>query len=257
MNQATRFALLFTVSLSLSANAAKWDHVHILVPDTKAAAEWYAEHFDGKITKSGPFDAVLFGDDLVKFRVSTPDTKGTLNSSIYHIAFSVKDVPAKRIALEKTGIKVSKRVFEMGTNGTLYALVEDPWGTRIRIISDDSVSGFHHVHLESPDPESAIAWYADHFGGKVTSFLGMASLHAIRYGDMWLLINKSDAPEPSTGHSIDHLGWNMPDFDELVTVLKKEGTEFALEPRPADKPTMAYILGPDGAKIEIVRAGAH
>ena len=44
---------------------------------------------------------------------------------------------------------------------------------------------------------------------------------------------------------------------ELVAKLKKEGTEFALEPRPADHPTMAYILGPDGAKTEIVRAGAH
>lgn len=257
MKSASYLTIAFALILSLSAHAAKWDHVHILVPDTKAAAEWYAKHFDGKITKSGPFDAVLFGDDLIKFRQSKPETKGSDGSSIYHIAFSVDDVPAKRAALAQAGIKVSSRAYEMGSKGTLYALAEDPWGTRIRIINDKSVSGFHHVHLESPDPEAAIAWYAKTFGGNATTFLGIASLHAIQYGDMWLLINKSKAPEPSTGHSIDHLGWNMEDFDELVATLKKEGTEFALQPRPAEHPTMAYILGPDGAKIEIVRSGAH
>jgi catechol 2,3-dioxygenase-like lactoylglutathione lyase family enzyme len=244
-------ALLIT-GISLSTQAAQWDHVHILADDTKAAAEWYAKHFDGKVTKSGPFDAVLFGDDLVKFKPKGGDIKGSDGSSIYHIAFSVDDVPAKRKELAESEIKVSSRVFEMG-KGTLYALVEDPWGTRIRIINDKSVSGFHHVHLESPDPEKAITWYAKTFGGEVTTFLGMASLHAIKYGDMWLLINKTESVEPSTGHTIDHTGWNMTDFDELVERLKKEGIEFAVGPTS----TMAYIIGPDGAKIEIVRAGAH
>jgi len=136
-------------------------------------------------------------------------------------------------------------------------MVEDPWGTRIKLTTDKSVTGFHHVHLKSPDPEVAIAWYAKTFGGEATRFYGIKGLHAIQYGDMWLIIDKGDSPTPSTGHTIDHIGWNMEDFDDLVTALKKEGTEFALEPRPANHPMMAYILGPDGAKIEIVRAGAH
>lgn len=259
MTYTQRWSLLglLLTTLTSVANAANWDHVHILVPDTKAAAEWYAANFDGKVTKSGPFDAVLFGDDLVKFREATPETKGSAGSSIDHIAFAVPDVVIKLGSLVNAGAKVTMEPFEIRTVPTIAALIEDPWGTSIEILVDKSVSGFHHVHLLSPDPETAIAWYARIFGGDATLLFGLPGQHAIRYEDMWLVIRKGEAPTPSTGHTIDHLGWNMPDFDELVAKLKGEGVEFALEPRPAENPTMAYILGPDGAKIEIVRAGAH
>ncbi|MFP6582593.1 MAG: VOC family protein [Candidatus Hydrogenedentota bacterium] len=244
--------------VAFPAMAAKWDHVHILVTDTKMAAAWYAEHFGGQVTKSGPFDAVLFGPDLVKFRKNTPETKGSKDSSIGQIGFTYSDVKLKLKALKYSGVKVVSEVetIESTDFGTLhYAYVEDPWGTRIGLVNDDTVKGFHHVHVYAA--ETAIAWYAKNFGDEITAFKGIPSLHGIRYGDMWLLIEQGDSPEPSTGHSIDHMGWNFERFDEAVASFREQKTEFALEPRPEEHPTMAYIVGPDSAKTEIVRSGAH
>ena len=69
----TRTTVLLAVALCTSvcagtAVADTWDHLHLTVSDTADAAKWYAKNFDGKVTKSGPFDAVLFGSNLVKFR---------------------------------------------------------------------------------------------------------------------------------------------------------------------------------------------
>lgn len=255
---------LIMVAVSLvwgsHASAAKWDHVHILVQDTKMAAAWYAEHFGGTVTKSGPFDAVLFGPDLVKFRKSPPKTKGSKGSSIGQIGFSYPDVEMKLKDLESSSVKVLSRVtvIENAERGPLhYAYVEDPWGTRITLVNDDSVSGFHHVHVYSETPDATIAWYAKNFGGTITTLKGIPELRGIQYGDMWLLVEQGKSPEPSTGHSIDHMGWNFEDFDEAIARFREQNTEFALEPQPEEHPTMAYIVGPDGAKTEIVRAGAH
>jgi len=245
--------VLFSIALSLPAFSADWDHVHILAPDTKAAAEWYAKHFDGNLTKSGPFDAVLYGDNLVKFRQSTPETKPSEGSAIDHVGFSVPDLAAKLAALKAAGVKVAAEVKNVAAGGFSYCFVEDPWGTKIELLDDKDLLGFHHVHVRSPDPAATVAWYADQFGGEPTTFKGLAPIPGIRYGNMWLLVGKAEQVDGSVGHTIDHLGWKFADLDAAIKHLHDTSTEFL--PQPAGAPT--YILGPDKAKIEIVKAAPH
>lgn len=246
-------AMALTGAIASPARAANWDHAHILAPNAAEAAQWYATHFGGKAIKSGPFEAVVYGDILVKFRTSTPETKGSAGSSIDHIGFSVPDLAAKMEELKAAGVKVTGEIKNVAAGDFSYAFVEDPWGTRIEILDDQELLGFHHVHLRSPDPTAAVAWYAENIGGEATLFKGVAAIPGIRYGAMWVLVGKAETVEGSVGHSIDHIGFQFDDFDTAIKSLQDKQTEFLQGPQPAEKPVMAYILGPDGVKIETVR----
>lgn len=72
--------------------------------------------------------------------------------------------------------------------------------------------GFHHLHLNSPDPQAEIAFYSKYFtSSKPDTFDGKPALKAL---NVWLLFNKvaKRAPmndEPQT--AVWHYGWNVTD----------------------------------------------
>ena len=66
--------------------AEDFDHVHLTAPDMLEAATWYQELFGGRLGKSGPFDAVYYGNDILKVREGTP-TSGSGGTAVDHIGF--------------------------------------------------------------------------------------------------------------------------------------------------------------------------
>lgn len=228
-----------------------WDHIHLTVSDTAAAAAWYAKHFGGEVTKSGPFDAVLFGSNLMKFRGGGDDVLGSMESAVDHVAFSVEDVDATVKALREDGVEVGKP----NRKTKVVALATDPWGTRIELLNDDDLRGFHHVHLKSTTPRATVEWYTTMFGGEAENFKGAAGINAIRYNDMYLFIQTAVREVASTkGRSVDHLGWRFKDFDAIVKRMKDAGVKFIVEPTQSGDHMIAFVEGPDGVKIEIVQA---
>lgn len=244
-------ALLLTLLTCLYASnitAQTWDHTHLTVTDTKAASEWYAKHFGGEITESGPFDAVWFGTNLVKFKSGENILQST-GSIVDHIAFSIEDVDAKATALAEDGANVP--AVNRRKPGFRYAI--DPWGTKIELFTDEDLLGFHHILIKSTRPRDTIEWYGATFGGTPGMYKDTISIYAIRYGDMYLFVQKSLRPVASTkGRSIDHLGWQFTDFDAIIKKLKEQGTKFLVEPTKSGDHRLAFIESPGGAKIEIV-----
>ena len=243
-------ALLCAVS-ALPSLAADWDHIHLQMPEPLAAAEWYVEHFGGELTKSGPFDAVLYGTALVKMREGEGKS-GTVGTVVDHIGFSVPDVKAKIEQLAAAGVEIASRARRLEAGDFSFAFVVDPWGTKIELI-DDGEPGFHHIHLSTADPAATLEWYADTFGGEVTSFRDLEFIPGIAYGSTWLLVAKARTETvTNAGSTLDHIGFNMTGWESLVAKLKAAGTSFLGEPRDAGDHRIVYIEGPDGTKIELV-----
>ena len=233
------------------AAGQEWDHVHLTVSDTTAAAEWYAKHFGGEVTKSGRFDAVWFGSILLKFRRGSAEVTGSAGSAVDHIAFSVEDVKAKGEALEEDGAEVGAP----NRKTQVVAIATDPWGTKIELLKDEDLLGFHHVHLKTTTPLSTVEWYTTAFGGEAAKYKDIPNLKAIRYGDMYLFVQNSARAVASTqGRSLDHLGWSFKDFDATIERLKALGVKFVVEPTKSGDHMIAFIESPDGVKIEIVEA---
>ena len=235
------------------ADAAQWDHVHLTVPDTQAAVEWYTKYFGGEATKSGPFDAIWFGPDLLKFRGGGPEIKPSAGSPVNHIGFAVDSVQSMLDRMRADGVKVVVDLRRLADTDIVLAHIEDPWGTRIELIEDDDTKGFHHIHLLADDPEKTLQWYVDIYGGTITSYKGVDRIRGIKYGDMWLIATtpRGELSE-FKGRAIDHIGWNMKDWDETIQKLKDRETVFQLEPRQSGDHKMAFIEGPHAVKIELV-----
>lgn len=229
-----------------------WDHIHLTASDTGEAAAWYAKHFGGKVTKSGEFDAVLFGTNLIKFKPSTDDTSGSAGSTVDHIAFSVENIErleAFATELREGGVSVGRR--NNKKPGFIFGV--DPWGTKIALLVDEDLVGFHHVHLKTTLPGDAVAWYTEAFGGKAENFKDAINVQAIRYGDMYLFVKRAvRRPESMVDKSIDHLGWSTKDFDATIKRLRDMGVEFQMEPMEHDGHMIAFVEGPDGVKIEVI-----
>src|ERR1700682_5156109 len=84
--------------------------------------------------------------------------------------------------------------------------------------------GFHHLHLNSPDPESEIAFYTKNFTTTQRAmFDGQPALKAL---NVWLLFNKVSTRAPLTPQTaVWHYGWNVPAERAYYARYKEMGTK--------------------------------
>src|SRR5262245_60575258 len=71
-----------------------YDHIHLNVPDTAAAANWYEKYFGGRRITEAP-DRIMFGAVRLMFLRNTNAVPPSQGSAIDHIGFSVPDLDAK------------------------------------------------------------------------------------------------------------------------------------------------------------------
>ncbi|MGC4081175.1 MAG: VOC family protein [Vicinamibacterales bacterium] len=89
---------------------------------------------------------------------------------------------------------------------------------------------FHHLHLNSVDPEAAAAYYQRPFAKSATktTFNGQP---AVKTGNIYILFNKVSAPPTNelTGPqtSVWHFGWNTPNSREYNANFRKMGLTIA------------------------------
>jgi lactoylglutathione lyase len=227
-----------------------YDHVHLGVPDPAKAVEWYAKYFDLQPGPAGePNDRLLLGKIRFIF-LKNDKPLPSAGGAVDHIGLSFPDLATKMKEFETAGIKIVTPIQE--ERGLFkHAFIEDPWGTKIEVLQDPETLGFHHVHLRAPDPEAALKWYLDMFGGERTKLKGRVD--AVKYGDVWILAEKGNAT-PSEGHAIDHIGWRTTmDLNAKATELKAKGVKFTTEPRPLRDIHMSYVEGPAAVKIELLQ----
>ena len=228
-----------------------FDQVHLGVPDPETGALWYVEHLGA--SPGDNTDRIWFGRTRAIFlKNATPAP--SRGSAIDHIALSYPDVAAKVASLESAGVTVVTRVSDAPGLGR-FAYIADPWGATIQLVEEPGAPAFHHVHLRVPDPDLTRRWYLERFGGERGRLKG--TLDGIRYGDAWVFLDKGTA-QPSRGHTIDHIGWRMPDLMARVVEFRRQGMTFTTEPQPgppgAFSPVlMSFAEDPWGVKIELLQ----
>lgn len=249
---ATLFAAGIGDQAAAQTETLLYDHVHMSVPDPVAAAAWFHEHLGGEYVDDRD-DRLLFGTTRIMF-LPGDDRRNSAGGVIDHLGFSVEDLAATVAAMERDGATVDSAPRDVPGLFSL-AFVVDPWGTRLEILQDHQHLGFHHVHLRSPDPEATLAWYHETFGGVRTPLRGR--LDGIIYpGNVWILVQRGEN-FPSQGSRIDHIGWRAIDLTEKVEELRAKGIEIQTEPRDLQLPngmiSYSYVMGPEGARLELVQ----
>ena len=216
--------VLIAAAVPAAGQTLPYDHVHLATPDQAKAVEWYQKNFGGEITPEGK-DRLMFGKTRFIW-LKSDAAKPSADAAIDHIAFSMAD--------------------------RAPGVITDPWGVKIEIVNDPARRGFHHIHLNAPDPAAAIAWYQQRFGGDRVKY---KTEDALKYGDVLVLVQKSSAPAPSVGRALDHLGWRVTDLDKTLADLNgikvlQGVTNLQLATGPI---RYSFVEDPGGVKIELVQ----
>ena len=120
------------------------------------------------------------------------------------------------------------------------------------------IVGHYHLNVSSVDAHKK--FWVDTLGGTA---MKIGNTEVIRFPDVYLFLNAQKPTGPARGTAFDHIGFAVPDVPALTTKVVANGYEVTTgrEPKPGEKvalPTagnygrFSYLLGPDGAKVELV-----
>lgn len=231
-----------------------FDHIHMAVPDPRAAASWYLENIGGERV-DGRDDRLLFSRTRVMWLSDRGAPRRPSRGGVVdHLGFSFADLDAKVAQLVRAGATLEGGIHDPPGLFRL-AFVVDPWGARLELIEDFQHLGLHHIHLRDPNPGEALDWYENMFGGVRLNLKGL--IEGLLYpGNVWLLVAEGDTFPTSEG-VIDHFGWRAASAPETMARLKSRGAYVTSLPRRMELPNgmieFFYIAGPRGARLELVQ----
>jgi hypothetical protein len=134
----------------------------------------------------------------------------------------------------------------------VWAIVLVAWPGAIGRSQDAPTQAqFHHVHLNSLEPSTAIGFYTRTFD--VTKKTTLAGIDAVQSENMYLLFDKVTKPPATAPDSaIWHFGWGSPDMEADYQTHFAAGVAFQTPITKLGSGTLfAYMKAPDGALVEI------
>ena len=107
-----------------------------------------------------------------------------------------------------------------------------------------------HVHLGVPDQAKGVEWYHKYFGGETMA----EGPERLMFGQTRLIFQKTEAPKPSTGSVLDHIGFSVADLDAAMRTYQAEGVKIVQPARDvAGLFKLGFIEDPWGTRIEVVQ----
>jgi catechol 2,3-dioxygenase-like lactoylglutathione lyase family enzyme len=225
-------------------------HIHLTVPDPDAQIKVWVDVLGATASKDGPLNLVkLPGVFIIVSKAASTD--GSEGSTANHIGFLVKDYAALKAKLTAANIPT---VFDLEKNKQI--MVTFPDKVRVEFNEDASISApviFHHIHLTTTDPDALQAWYVKTFGAEATTRRNLPAAK-IPGGEVDFLKAK-DAPAPTKGRTLDHIGFEIKDLDAFCKKLTAGGMTFDMPFRdvPAIGLKIAFIVDPAGTRIELTQ----
>jgi catechol 2,3-dioxygenase-like lactoylglutathione lyase family enzyme len=122
-----------------------------------------------------------------------------------------------------------------------------------------------HFHLNVTSIEAHKKFWVDALGGTAEKF-GPGNLDVISFPDTLIFLRVQAPTGPSRGTAFDHIGFAVSNVRDVVAKARANGfqTTNGREPKPGQTVSpqaagtpeevagVAYLLGPDGAKVELV-----
>ena len=224
-------------------------HIHLIVPDPDAQMKVWVDVLGATIVKSGPITLLkLPGIFLLVSKGNA--TEGSNGSTVNHIGFLVKDYAALETKLAAANLPV---VFD---NKKTQSIVTFPNDVRVEFNEDTTISApvvFHHIHLMTTDPAALQAWYVKTFGAEASTRRNLPAAK-IPGGEVDFLMAK-EAPAPTKGRTLDHIGFEVKDLNAFCKKLAADGITFDMPYRevPNIGLKIAFIIDPVGTRIELTQ----
>ncbi len=130
---------------------------------------------------------------------------------------------------------------------TLALLIASPAAAQLAAPNALGVT-FAHVHLNVADVELHKRLWAEHFDGVVVE---KGPLSTIKFPNMLIVLTQREPTGPSQGTVMDHFGFKVRNTAEVVAAWRAAGLEVQSEFTGAEGFPNAYLLAPDGVRVEL------
>ena len=107
---------------------------------------------------------------------------------------------------------------------------------------------FGHVHLNVKDIELHKKIWVDHFGGVVVQ---EGTLTVVKLPNMLIALRQAEPSGGSEGTVMDHFGFKVRNIAEVLAGWRAAGYQVGREFTGAEGFPNAYLMGPDGLKVEL------
>ncbi len=131
-----------------------------------------------------------------------------------------------------------------------------------QILNNEAPVVVGHYHLNVTSVEEHKKFWVDTLGGTAATF-GSEKIPVIKFPGVLLFLRLQPPAGPTRGTAFDHIGFAVPDVPKMAARVVANGYQLTVgrEPGPGQTvspPTagnygrFAYLLGPDGVKVELV-----
>jgi catechol 2,3-dioxygenase-like lactoylglutathione lyase family enzyme len=109
---------------------------------------------------------------------------------------------------------------------------------------------YDHIHLSVPDTAAGVSWYEKNFGGKRFD----EAADRLLFGSTRLIFLRGMNTQPSTGSSIDHIGFSFANLDAKMKELEAAGVKIVQPVRDVEGLfKLGFVEDPWGTRIEVVQ----
>ena len=147
----------------------------------------------------------------------------------------------------------------------LASLVLVPSRAFAQLVADGPVVYGHH-HLNVSNVEAHKKFWADTLGGTVAR-IGTDNREVIRIPNVWIFLRAQAPTAGSKGSTADHIGLSVPNLQATLDKVKANGFRVVTAQEapasynvkgdianPGPGTVLAFILGPDDVKVELLEA---
>lgn len=109
---------------------------------------------------------------------------------------------------------------------------------------------YDHIHVNVPDPAAAANWSEKYFGGRrITEAPDRLMFGSTRF----MFLKKADA-KPSSGSSVDHVGFSFADVDAKMKEFDEAGIKIVTPAREVPGLfKLGFVEDPWGTRIEVLQ----
>lgn len=133
------------------------------------------------------------------------------------------------------------------TTAALVLLLASPASGQLATPNDLGVT-FAHVHLNVADVEVHKRLWVEHFDGVVVQ---KGPLVTVKFPNFFIILTQQEPTGPSQGTVMDHFGFKVKSTSEIVAAWRAAGLEVQSEFTGAEGFPNAYLLAPDGVRVEL------
>ena len=147
----------------------------------------------------------------------------------------------------------------------LASLVLTPARAFAQLVADGPVVYGHH-HLNVSSVEAHKKFWADTLGGTAVK-IGTDNRDVVRIPNVWIFLRAQAPTAGSKGSTADHIGFSVPNLQATLDKVKANGFRVVTAQEapasynvkgdianPGPGTVLAFILGPDDVKVELLEA---